>query len=436
MSVDNAVKSLAILTAIPVVLLAIWTDYFGRVLERVAKDNLHYDRTPELNKIRLAGVCAIFFQLGIYMGTTDVRQAAPIISNLIFVAAVLVQSWIQGSIERKVRKPSPKLMAVVDADGHNNATSSLSNDPNEREPIGEMDMALRAFFWATLGGALYLAGFALPVFAVGFFSRFLGFSEPMTAAVVVVSAILGMLAGVALNFALGAFYLRRMLPTRELAASELRTHIESCFSRAQIPLPSLWVIQTGRAREAMAMMAGFSRGRGLFRPGMFLSQALIDNLTQAEVNAVVMHEVAHLRLHHLRKRMLYSVGLVAAVTTAATFCVYLAAALMPAESQARGFVGLAAAAGAFVTTFKLLSAQSRLHELQSDAFAVAQLGASSEVLISALRKLDQVNGRSARTMPFATGGLGGHPSTEARVEALRARFGNSERAEPDQKRAA
>jgi Zn-dependent protease with chaperone function len=461
MNVDGAVKSLAILAAIPVTLLAIWADYYGRTLAETAKDNPHYDRGPELYKIRIAGICAIFFQLGIYMGTTEIRDAAPVLSNAIFIAAVLIQSWIQSSTERKVRKPSPSLKPIVDSNGlmrdanapdpegdtprieprprWNVSSSELGTNsrqgsaspggpapgPGEREPIAEMDLALRAFFWATLGGALYLAGFAVPVLAVGFCSRFLGLSQEAMAAVVVVSAIGGMLGGVAINFALGAVYLKRMLPTSELPEGGLRADIEACFGKAGLPLPSLWVIETGRRREAIAMMAGFGRGRGIFRPGLFVSRALLEALTEPEVRAVVLHEVAHLRLSHLRKRMLYSVGLVVALTAAATFCVFLAMVSLP-KSDAHGLIGIAAAMAAFGITFKLLGAQSRQHELAADACAVGELGAGVEDLISALRKLDKVNGRAPVMI--------GHPATDLRVEALKARFAkaNSDSA-PDER---
>ena len=48
MTMDSAVKGLAILTAIPVVMLAIWADYFSQALAQLAKENPHYDRAAEL----------------------------------------------------------------------------------------------------------------------------------------------------------------------------------------------------------------------------------------------------------------------------------------------------------------------------------------------------------------------------------------------------
>lgn len=447
MGVDSAVKGLAILTAIPVVILAIWADYFGQKLENLAKENPHYDRAAELYKIRLAGICAIFFQFGIFMGTGAVRQEAPIVSNLLFVAGVLLQSVIQSHIEGKLRKPSERLRAVEPPRTGDTVTTPT---PSERgEHAEQMALALRAFLWATVGGALYLAGFALPVIVTSFFAKFIHASEPVLTALIIASAVVGMLGGVGLNFALGAFYLRKMLPAHEIAPGGLRTQLEACFIQAGLSVPSLWILETGRKREATAMMAGFPSGRSLFRPGLFLSRGLLDSLNEEEIRAVVLHEISHVKLAHLYKRLIYSAILVVATTSAATFCVFLGSVFL-AGSDARSFIGLAAAAGAFIMTFKLLSQQSREHEFEADIFAVADLGAQSEYLISALRKLDKVNGKTARPPnPLSVTGESGHPPTERRVAVLRELFpenaatGNaanssdsSDSKDDDQKRAA
>jgi heat shock protein HtpX len=420
MGMDSAVKGLAILTAIPVVMLAIWADYFGQKLAELTKENPHYDRATELYKIRLAGICAIFFQFGIFMGTGAVRQEAPVVANLFFVVGVLLQSVIQSAVENKLRKPTERLRAV-DAP-RTNDTVTTPKASEDGAPAEQMDLALRAFFWASVGGALYLAGFALPVIIVSWCAQFLHASQPVMTGLVITSAIAGMLGGVAINFALGAFYLRKMLPAHEVAPGELRTGLEACFSKAGLPAPTYWVLETGRKREATAMMAGFPTGRGLLRPGLFLSRGLLDNLNAEEVRAVVLHEASHVKLTHLYKRLLYSAVLVVGTTALATFCVFLASIFLP-DSDARSFIGFGAAAGAFVLTFKLLSKQSQIHEFEADMCSVAILGADVESLISALRKLDQVNGKSARLLdPLSITGESGHPPTERRVAALRARF--------------
>jgi len=424
---DSAVKGLAVLTAIPVVMLAIWADYFGQALAKLAKENAHYDRKTELFKIRLAGLCAIFFQFGIFMGTGPVRRDSPVVANLIFVVGVLLQSVIQSSAEGKLRKPSLSLRPVSNSRAHDGDEKPATDTPLAHahangEPAEQMTLALRAFFWATVGGALYLAGFALPVILVSFLAKFLHASQPVLTALIITSAIAGMLGGVALNFALGAFYLRRMLPAKEIAPGELRTELEKSFADAGLSAPSFWILETGRQREATAMMAGFAGGLGVFRPGLFLSRGLLETLEPEEIRAVVLHEVSHVKLAHLRKRLLYSAALVVGTTAVATFCVFLASVFLP-ESEARSMIGFAAAAGAFILTFKCLAKQSQHHEFEADACSVGTLGARLDALASALRKLDQANGKTPMPLdPLSLTGTSGHPSTERRVAELRARF--------------
>ena len=137
---------------------------------------------------------------------------------------------------------------------------------------------------------------------------------------------------------------------------------------------------------------------------------------------MVLHEVSHLKLSHLRNRLLYSAALVVATTATATFCVFLANLLLPGN-EARSFVGFAAAAGAFVLTFRQLGRQSRDHEFEADCHSVEKLGAEVEALISALRKLDRVNGvASAPFDPLSLTGTASHPSTDRRIALLRERF--------------
>ena len=412
MNVNYAVKVLAVLSAIPVAIFALWADYFSRALEKIAQENPFYDRATELAKVRVAGVCAIFFQFGIFAGTGPLRNEAPVLANLVFVAGILLVSIIQGSLEHKLRKPQPRLRPVD--------TNELTP---QQGPVQEAQLALRAFFWATTAGALYLAGFALPVVVGTLIAKLVHASPQAITGVVILSGVLGMIGGVGLNFALGAFYLRRMLPVRELDNEKLKSQLEACFTNAGLVSPTLWVVETGRRREGTAMLAGFPGGRGVFKPGLFLSRGLLDVLTDEEVRAVVLHEVSHLKLQHLKKRLLYSVGLVVATTSAATFCVFLANVYMH-ENTPRDFIGFTAAGVAFFLTFRMLGTQSRAHETEADFHSIEKLQAGQEELISALRKLDIMNGRApAPINPLSAIAGKGHPSTEVRVAAISARFG-------------
>jgi Zn-dependent protease with chaperone function len=411
MNVESAVKGLAVLTAIPIVLLAIWADYFNRGVDALMKVDPLFDRAAELYKARLVGVGAIFFQFGIFMGTSEVRKEAPILGNLLFAASILIQSVIQSGAERKVRKKEL----------HTNIPTPATT------PMQDMEVATRAFLWATAGGALYITSLIVPVILTTQLCNWFKAPPMIAMSAVCLAAVVGMLSGLGINFALGAFYLRRMLPTRPIQDETQLKALESCFVEAGLPTPSFWLVDTGRLPEATAMMAGFQSGKGVFRPGLFISRGMIDSLNDQELRAVVLHEVSHLKLEHLKRRLLYSACLIFATTAAATFCVFMATVLAPA-TQARGFVGICAAAAAFVLTFKFLSRQSRFHELQADFYCIEKLNAGFENLASALRKLDQINDQDPfRKNPFSKLTGQAHPATESRIALVQAHLAPQEK---------
>ncbi len=412
-----AVKGLAILAALPVVILALWADYFGRAVSQRHKTDPLFEREPELNTARLAGLLAIVAQFFVFMGTAEVRTESPILANLIFVLAVLAQSSIIRSLEKKLPGRVIESLKPLSA--------RVQTPP--QDPVAS---AGKAFFWAMAGGAMYVGVLLGSVATCIFFAKVFHASTPVTSALVIGGSIVGVLGGLGLNFALGAFHLSRMLPVQPIEEPGMRTLIESLFTRAGLPVPRLWMIEAERVREANAMIAGFKNGKGIFRPGFFITRCTLESLNPGELEAVVLHEISHLQMGHLSKRLIYSASLIFLTTAAATFCVFLSHIFLPASS-ARDMVGVAAAAAAFVITFKLLGKQSRQHELQADAYSVEKLGASLEDLSSSLRKLDQINSQDPMrgTMTAITSGSS-HPSTEQRLAALQARFGTSNNVTP------
>jgi Zn-dependent protease with chaperone function len=93
--------------------------------------------------------------------------------------------------------------------------------------------------------------------------------------------------------------LARLWPTSDLPAGELRTSLESISSEFRTPLSRLLVWHT-QGRMANAAVAGVSR---LCRY-LFLTDALLVQLSPGEISAVVRHELGHLQQKHLQQRML------------------------------------------------------------------------------------------------------------------------------------
>ncbi len=93
--------------------------------------------------------------------------------------------------------------------------------------------------------------------------------------------------------------LRRLWPTMELPADELRSELEAISAQCQTPLTQILVWETN-GRLANAAVAGVSRYCRI----LFLTDALLAQLAPTEIAAVVRHELAHLQRRHLILRLL------------------------------------------------------------------------------------------------------------------------------------
>jgi heat shock protein HtpX len=224
----------------------------------------------------------------------------------------------------------------------------------------------------------------------------------------------------ALLVALGAWWtLDRvalgMIGAREVPVGEaplLHSTLERLAARAGIAKPRLYVMRTGIPLSAAA-------GRGTRSSAVVLSSACLSACPPAELEGLLAHEIAHVRLRDVL------------VQTAAA----VVAALLLETSRIGGFLqrallfGLGPVAAAFVHALV-----SPKRELAADRLA-AELCQSPHGLADALLRLEQAaelvpfEGSPATEPlypinPFADRGLGGlfgtHPPVAERVRRLRA----------------
>lgn len=408
---QRALQGLAVLSAIPLVLFALWADYFGRALKTQMAEDRAFEPAAEMYRIRLTGLFALLAQLMLFFGSADVRQVYPHWCNLMFVGAVLGQMLLQSFTERR--------LAPL-------AISKTGAAPGP-EPIG---VAFRAFMWSVIGGLIYIGVMMVSLWVFGAISVLTQASGGFAVVLMVIGAVVGVIAGLALGFAMGPFQLRRMLPTYAMEESSARAAVESCFSRQGLPVPAIWIVgvagpqtpENSLPQFTNAMVAGFPSGRGIFRPALFLARSLVDTLDTEELQAVVLHEISHIRLAHLRKRFVLASGMIVGTSLLAGMAIILAQFINPGSAFNAPF-SFAALLVAFVATFRALMTQNRLHEIEADLEA-ARMGASVPSLCQALRKLDHLNHRgnpnpgNRPTAPTMSGS--GHPTTEERIWILQA----------------
>ncbi|MCM2324423.1 MAG: M48 family metalloprotease [Oligoflexia bacterium] len=416
---DHAIKGLAVLTAIPVVVFALWADYFGRRVARLRAEDPDFDVATELVKVKIVSLFALFFLLVIYLASNEARQDYPVLSNSLFFLAILLQWRLQASAEAKAL-PAPQLRPEdLRPPRPEEARPEAAQAP--RKSVAEtLPLALRAFAWSLFSGILYITILIFSLRASFYLSRVVNATPGWSLAFLALGCAVGVLGGLGLGFALGPMQLRRMFPVRRLEDEALRKDFESCFVDAGLPPPELWVIQLEQQQAGNALIAGFTHGRGPFRPGLFLTQATLSQLRREELRAIILHEISHLRLHHLKKRFVLSSGLILGSSVGAGFLVLVAHLLFPG-GKLNFLVGAATVLLSLTYTFQLLARQSRYQEAEADIYAV-RMGASIDDLVSALRKLDRMNGVGPRTTGGVAPGPNGHPSTEERTSIVRRYF--------------
>jgi Zn-dependent protease with chaperone function len=374
----QALLSLVIFSAMSATVFALWAEYFGR---GVTDEN----REESFATLRMQGVLAFLAQLVIYAAHTPAIQGAPVLTLGILMAALLVQSQTQFALEKKIRG----IRAT---------------------PADQLRFTARAVFWSCASLATYIVSIFTLSTASILACRALEASQNATLAAVVLATVAGALVGLWLSFGLSPFFVRKSLPTTALNHERVRELISRCFSRAGLAAPEVWVIEMDEFRNTNAMVAGFRSGRGPFRPALFVTRSLISELTDTELEAVLLHEAAHMRHHHLRKRFLFSIASLAATATGCSLAFVVGYALLPAPL--RGLVALVTPVVAFVAPFMAMRRQIARQEIEADVVAVRDLGADFTGFQSALRKLDRLNDRaSGRGRALE----GGHPLTELRI---------------------
>jgi Zn-dependent protease with chaperone function len=212
---------------------------------------------------------------------------------------------------------------------------------------------------------------------------------------------LGILTALTLSFAIAPYTMRKMLPLRPLQEDAKQNMIKNCFAQAGLAPPETWVIEIDQFRSANAMIAGFTRGKGPFKPALFITKTLLEHFPEEEIKAVVLHEVSHLAFNHLRQR--FVLGFLSVIGATLSMALFILVA--PKFATLGLLISMA-------MPFILMRQQNQRQELEADREAILKFGASFEGLAGALRRIDQLNNPQLKLS-------GGHPATERRLILIR-----------------
>ncbi len=202
-----------------------------------------------------------------------------------------------------------------------------------------------------------------------------------------------------------------------LADASLKERIEALLARCGFRASGLFVMDgSKRSAHGNAYFTGFGQAKRIV-----FFDTLLEKLAPAEVEAVLAHELGHYKRRHVWKRIgvlaLASFGflwLLGSLIDAPWFYEGLG---MTSRGTAPALVLFSLAIPVFTFPLApLMSAFSRRHEYEADAYAAQQAGAGD--LVAALVKLYRDNAATLTPDPLYSSFYDSHPPAAARIAHL------------------
>ena len=215
-------------------------------------------------------------------------------------------------------------------------------------------------------------------------------------------------------------FIRVWMPSQKMHPSSIKEEILQVFASANNPVSEVYLIDTDRFKSYNALVCGPKFGFGPFRRSVFVTKNLFEVLEPEEIRAVICHEAAHFKLHHVLKRGCMSILAV----LVSLFCVFLPISFLGIIFHLKnddqfGLLMLSTIA-TIVIQFAFIFRVIRKQEFEADLEAI-NIGTTSAALSSALEKITIKNGGSTKKESGFTRFVFGsaHPQLEERIQAIR-----------------
>lgn len=200
----------------------------------------------------------------------------------------------------------------------------------------------------------------------------------------------------------------------------LKTRLEALAQRAHVNVSKILVMDAGkRSAHGNAYFAGIGASRRIV-----LYDTLLQQLSDEEVEAVLAHEIGHLKHQHTL-RGVYVAGAWQLLGFFALDKIlhwpefYWAFGLSQSWGPMGIFLLLSLIGGAFSFWFiPLMSNWHRLHEYQADAYAVKLVGVATP-LIGGLKKLTKESLASIEEHPLSQAFYASHPTLRERENKMK-----------------
>jgi STE24 endopeptidase len=203
-----------------------------------------------------------------------------------------------------------------------------------------------------------------------------------------------------------------------LEDAAMKTRIEALLKKCGFTVDGLFVMDgSKRSGHGNAYFTGFGKSKRIV-----FFDTLLEHLSINEVEAVLAHELGHFKHRHVVKRIISTFAL-------SLVFLWMLAGLMQADWFYQGLgVDTQTTAVALLLFFMILptfsfllspimSAYSRKHEFEADAYAAKQTAA--EDLVNALVKLYQDNAATLTPDPLYSKFYDSHPPASVRIAHLK-----------------
>jgi STE24 endopeptidase len=202
-----------------------------------------------------------------------------------------------------------------------------------------------------------------------------------------------------------------------LADASLKERIEALLARCGFRTSGLFVMDgSKRSAHGNAYFTGFGQAKRIV-----FFDTLLERLSPAEIEAVLAHELGHYKRRHVWKR----VGVLALTSFAFLWLLgslidtpwFFEGLGMTSRGTAPALVLFSLVIPAFTFPLApLMSALSRRHEYEADAYAAQQAGAGD--LVAALVKLYRDNAATLTPDPLYSTFYDSHPPAASRIAHL------------------
>ncbi|WP_432662910.1 M48 family metalloprotease [Wukongibacter baidiensis] len=192
---------------------------------------------------------------------------------------------------------------------------------------------------------------------------------------------------------------KHMLKPKPLEDSDLTERLNNFVKKLGFDNVTFYVLATKKRQHANAFVYS------VLKKNIYLTEYLIDNLSEEEIEAIVAHEIGHISKHHLLIRKI--------VHVIATLPIWQAIIMLNKDNILGAFIAIAIT---FMLIF-IIKYINRAQENQADDYVIKESGVEPMTFVNSLIRLNKLN-NSVRKLNKVDEKLKSHLGIEKRIKRI------------------